>query len=75
MAQTFLLLWVFHFPPHPMLVSFFGWCVMLFSEFVSLSSYHLVSRTLLVYAAFFSSAGLHPSRIDTIRISLSNELL
>lgn len=75
MAQTFLLLSVLDFLPHPMLV-LFCWCAMLFSEFVSLSSYHLVSRTLLVYVVFFSSAGLRPSpRIDTIRISLSNQLL
>jgi hypothetical protein len=74
MAQTFLLLSVLHFP-HPMLVSFLLVCYVIFRVcfFVFIS---LVSCTLLVYVVLFLSAGLDPSRrIDTIRISLSNELV
>lgn len=42
-------------------VGFFScWRVLLFSKFVSLSSYHLVSYALLVYVFLFLSAGLNP---------------
>lgn len=50
--------------------------VLYYSEFVSLSSYHFISRALLVYVVFVSSE-LHPffSYRHTIRVSLSIELL